>query len=111
MAEGGTARLLRLTKVRNCQFIQALAGWTSSATAICAMHRTKPTRESVSENGLFLLADIWSSIYRKYYLGNFWERRVDAFPVSKSATRVPSISPEPVRLPESVNVSFSDLQS
>src|SRR6266404_5324037 len=69
MAEGGTARLLRLTKVRNCQFIQALAGWTSSATAICAMHRTKPTRKWVSENGLFLLADIWSSIYRKYYLG------------------------------------------
>src|SRR6266478_3861971 len=58
MAEGGTARLLRLTKVRNCQFIQALAGWTSSATAICAMHRTKPTRESVSEDGMFLLADI-----------------------------------------------------
>ncbi len=75
------------------------------------MHRTKPTREWVSENGLFLLADICSSSYRKYYLGNFWERRVDAFPVSKSATHVLSISPEPVRLPESVNVSFSDFQS
>src|SRR2546430_15906177 len=111
MAEGGTARLLRLTKVRNCQFIQALAGWISSATAICAVHRTKPTREWVSENGLFLLADIWSSSYRKYCLGNFWERRGDGVPVSKTAARGPSISSQPVRFPEKVKLSLSDFQS
>ncbi len=83
MAEGGRRDcydLLRYATV-NLYRSLSLAGWTSSATAICAMHRTKLTREWVSENGLFLLADIWSSSYRKYYLGNFWERRVDAFPV------------------------------
>src|SRR5882672_5065619 len=46
--------LLRYVTVNSYRLL-SLAGWTSSATARCAMHRTKPAAW-VSENGLFLLA-------------------------------------------------------